>query len=331
VNVAGVLDAAVWGVISSTAIPVAHFQYREVQGIGHEAGTCRRDPSDVIQVDGVSYVWYSKVTHEEALYPSGYRATVWYATSEDHGLTWEEQGEAVGVSSEGFDSHATFTPNILVVQGRYYLAYTAVCKGFTNKGYSDVNRTAIGMAVAESPRGPWRKLPANPILQSSRDPERFDSFRVDDSCFLLREGKVWLYYKGRQWEKTPRETKMGVAVADRPEGLYVKQNQGRAVCDSGHEILVWPVGQGVMSLVSDTGPHGRTLQYALDGLHFRVVGDIPKDFPKAPGAFRPDLTELPTPTSGIEWGISMVHGKDPYLVRYAITMDLGDWERIVNP
>ncbi|MDC2888820.1 hypothetical protein [Psychrosphaera algicola] len=58
-------------------------------GIGVEAGVMRRDPSDVIKVDNIYYVWYSK-----GKISTGYDATVWYATSAD-GHNWVEQGEAL--------------------------------------------------------------------------------------------------------------------------------------------------------------------------------------------------------------------------------------------
>jgi arylsulfatase len=294
------------------------FRFADVPGIGKESGLCRRDPSDAIKVGDTYYVWYSKTTRKRKLYPSGYNATVWYATSKDEGRTWSEQGESIVLSDEGFDSFGIFTPNILVADGTYYLFYTAVAKGFSNKGYSDIERTAIGLAVSDSPAGPWRKVKGNPVLESSRDPKRFDSFRVDDTCFIVQDGKYWMYYKGRQWENTPGHTKMGVAVADSPAGPYRRLNDGRFVQDSGHEVLVWPQGDGVMSLVSGTGPRGRTLQYAADGLAFRVEAKLPGRYPHAPGAFRPDLTDAAALGKGITWGIGMVHGRDPYLVRYEI-------------
>ena len=90
--------------------------------------------------------------------------------------------------------------------------------------------------------------------------------------------------------------------------------------DSGHEVLVWPHGEGVMSLVSATGPHGRTLQLADDGLHFRVVGRLPRSYPRAPGLFRPDLAEMPARGKGVRWGICMAPGRDPYLRRFEIAL-----------
>jgi hypothetical protein len=295
------------------------FTYQAAENLGQEPGVCRRDPSDVIRVGETYYVWYTKVVESAPLYPSGYNGTVWYATSDDDGHTWQERGMAVDCSITGFDSFGVFTPNILAAEGRFFLYYTAVAKGFVNQGYTQSGKTAIGVAVSDNPNGPWTKHSENPVLDTSDDHTRFDSYRVDDACLIVREGKYWLYYKGRQWDHTPRQTKMGVAVGDVPTGPFVKQNDGCAVQDSGHEVLVWPCQGGVMSLVSDTGPHGRTLQFAPDGLHFQVIVRGLKDQPKAPGIFRRDLSGEPDYDGLVSWGISMIHGRPPYLVRYTCT------------
>jgi hypothetical protein len=70
-------------------------------------------------------VWYSKVTEGSPLYPSGYFATLWHATSTDGGRHWQERGEAIGKGDlEAFDSFGVFTPNILFHGRRYYLYFS---------------------------------------------------------------------------------------------------------------------------------------------------------------------------------------------------------------
>jgi hypothetical protein len=304
------------------------FTHQPITGIGREKGICRRDPSDVIKVGDAWYVWYTKVVEKDTKpgrhgYPSGYQGSVFFAVSRDAGRTWSEKGEAAPKGVPGaFDCTATFTPNILFREDRYWLYYTAVGPGFDNGPYADRNRTSIGLCVADKPDGPWKKISDTPVFTSSRDPQKFDSYRVDDTCFLVRQGKIWMYYKGRQWQRTPGETKMGVAVADRPHGPFRRLNRGEPVQDSGHEVLVWPLGKGVMSLVSNTGPNRMTLQYAEDGVTFEVVGRLPKNYPKAPGASRADLTDPQASGKDVTWGIGMAaYRGDPYLQRYEITLE----------
>jgi beta-xylosidase len=101
-----------------------------------------------------------------------------------------------------FDSQATFTPNILFAEGKYWLYYTGIKptpgneKGeFENNSTTDI--TALGLAVADSPDGPFIRVSENPILKVSPEPEKFDSYRIDDASLLYRNDLYWLYYKGR--------------------------------------------------------------------------------------------------------------------------------------
>lgn len=274
-----------------------------------EKGVTRRDPSPVVDANGTYYVWYSR-TQESA---DGYSASVWFATSHD-GRSWREQGESLSKGPPGaFDEHAVFTPTILVVDRQYYLYYTAVPEPFTNdRGGPDGTRTAIGVASSGSPRGPWHRL-ADPVLRPGDDPAVFDSMRVDDACLIARGGAFWMYYKGRQMNHTPGETKMGLAVSKSPAGPYIK-HQNNPVIDSGHEVCVWPHGKGVGCMVCHVGPQGNTIQHSHDGVHFRRVHDaVP---PSAPGPFRADgFVDGLGP--GVTWGISMQHHISwPYLVRF---------------
>ena len=297
----------------------AKIRFSTAAGIGPEEGIMRRDPSDIIKVDDLYYLWYTKgrVAH-------GYDATVWYATSAN-GHKWTEKGESLARGPKGsWDEQSVFTPNILVAESKYWLFYTAVPKPFFNGG-NKVTKTAIGIAVASSPNGPWKKLKTNPILKSSDDPNEFDSMRVDDACLIVRNGRYWLYYKGRQWNNTPGNTKMGVAMADKPDGPYVKY-AGNPVIDGGHEVLVWPLGAGVTAMLN-IGPAGirRTLQYAPDGLTFSKYLDLPA-VPNGPGAYRPGAFRDNQAGKMIEWGVHIGHRKGylPFIERFDCQWDIAD-------
>ena len=70
---------------------------------------------------------------------------------------------------------------------------------------------------------------------------------------------------------------MGVAIADKPEGPYVR-NPTNPVIPGGHEVLVWPYGKGVVALITTAGPKEivYTLQYAEDGITFSKMTDLKK-------------------------------------------------------
>ncbi len=285
------------------------FSFDFSDAIGHEPGVTRRDPSDVICVDDTYYVWYSKVTRGPGIYryPSGYSADVWWATSPD-GKRWTEQGQALGKGPVGaWDEHGVFTPNILRFQDKYSLYYTAVAAG-----HDETTPTRIGVAISGSPEGPWVRFSENPVLVPSEDSKLFDSMRVDDAALIVREGKIWLYYKGRQIDHSPGETKMGLAIANHPTGPFMKHEA--APLHAGHEVLVWPHGDGVASMATAAGP--RTIYFAKDGLSFQPRNAV-ASAPPAPGAYRADDFVNDGRGEGIQWGLC--HGSldgDVFLRRF---------------
>ncbi|MCG8308767.1 MAG: family 43 glycosylhydrolase [Cytophagales bacterium] len=296
------------------------FKYDEAKGISHEKGCTRRDPSDVIKVGDTHYVYYTKIYGRSP----GYWGTLWYATSKDEGYTWKERGEILGLGKEGkFDSQATFTPNILYAEGKYWLYYTGVKPTpgnengeFENNSTTDI--TALGLAVSDAPDGPFVRVSEEPILKVSPEPEKFDSYRVDDASLLYRNGLYWLYYKGRSRSHGPggpAHTRMGVAFSNSPAGPFTKLD--RPILAGSHEVMIWPHGTGVAAMASISG----TFEYAADGVDFtsdKLAAKAEKR-PHAPGAYRPDLTNPVVVGEGLKWGIGMVHnGPEAYLIRYEL-------------
>lgn len=284
--------------------------YSVAEGIGAEKGVMRRDPSDIIRVGGLYYVWYSK-----GRIASGYDATIWYATSPD-GRRWTEKGRALAKGKPGtWEAASVFTPNILVAKGRYWLFYTGTSKRFRRRFQPD---SKIGLAVSRSPDGPWQRLASNPVLKNSDQRERFDSHLVDDACLIVRDGKYWLYYKGRQLGKGPGQTQMGVAIAEQPQGPYVKYEKN-PVIPGNHEVLVWPQGRGVAALIGSIGPKSitRSILFATDGLHFSKTHDV-LNVPRAGGACRPEAFTDRNAGRRIEWGLHIGKRKRflPFLERF---------------
>ena len=282
----------------------------EAKGIGAEAGVMRRDPSDIVRVGDLYYVWYSK----GSIAP-GYDATVWYATSPD-GHHWTEKGMALAKGGPGgWDGASVFTPNILVAEGRYWLFYTGTSRPFGKRFNPD---SKIGIAVADSPDGPWERLATNPALTNSDKPEDFDSHLVDDACLIVRDGRYWLYYKGRQLGKGPGQTQLGVAIADRPEGPYVKF-AGNPVIPGNHEVLVWPQGKAVAAMIGTTGPKDivSSIMVADDGLRFTKTHKV-VDVPHAAGAYRPEAFTDSGTGERIEWGVHIGKRKGflPFIERF---------------
>ncbi len=339
-----------WGIYQdSTSAFYTNFKYSQITGIGKEVGVTRRDPTTVLRIDGLYYVWY---TRRKTVKDRDHRnkpparqqswdtpvfdwdlAEIWYATSED-GFHWVERGVAVKRGpKDAYDGRSVFTPDVLMTKDKFYLYYQAV-----DYPYRTRTRNSIGMSWAESPHGPWQRAAA-PVLQpgapgewlgadaqSDSDEVRrygaWDSHKVHDPFILRRAGKYWLYYKGQPmgWtSKYSRGIGWGVALADRPEGPFVKSPLN-PVTNSGHETCLFPYGTGLLAICGHDGPEKDTIQYAADGLHFEVVAHVSLP-PLAAGPFAPDSYCDTRDGKGISWGLAHIATEEmksgnSYIVRF---------------
>jgi hypothetical protein len=106
-----------------------------------------------------------------------------------------------------------------------------------------------------------------------------------------------------------RQIRHGVAIADQPEGPYVKSPYN-PISNSGHEICVWKYDGGIASLITTDGPEKNTIQWAPDGINFEIKSVI-KNAPHAIGLNRSADNEK-EPTEILRWGLSHVYNNGDY-------------------
>jgi len=299
------------------------FKKQDLKGdFQYEEGIIRRDPSAVLLVGDTYYVGTGDPSKK--VFPWDL-TEVWYATSKD-GWEWKEEGLAVGRGPQGaYDDRAVFTPEVLAHNGKYYLVYQVVKAPYVNRVKNNV-----GMAVADSPDGPWKKLEA-PILRPADNGEwlgdednrfkvikqgDFDSHKVHDPTLMFYKNKFYLYYKGeRMGERITfggREIKWGVAIADKPEGPYVK-SQYNPITNSGHELCVWPYRGGIAAMLTTDGPERNTIQFAEDGINFEIKSHI-QGGPHAVGLVR-SLDTDKSPLEAMRWGLCHEYKGDWQYIR----------------
>jgi len=323
------LSAASKRALAYTRGPEWFCDFREQDLLGdfaYEEGVIRRDPSAVLRIGGTYHTWYTRGEGETAGFHSGDPEAkvfpwdlteVWHATSKD-GWTWKEEGQAVGRGPAGaYDDRAVFTPEVFAHEGTYYLVYQTVKAPYVVRV-----KNTVGMAIADSPEGPWKKLP-EPILHPADNGEwlgeeddrfsvvtqgDFDSHKVHDPCLMHYRDKFYLYYKGeRMGERMTfggREIAWGVAIADQVTGPYVKSPYN-PVTNSGHEVCVWPYQGGMAALLITDGPEKHTIQWAPDGINFEIMARI-KRGPAAVGLVRSLDTET-DPLAALVWGLCHVY------------------------
>jgi hypothetical protein len=123
-----------------------------------------------------------------------------------------------------WDADVTHNPNVFFHNGKYHLYYMG--NHGDGKSYPmHRNNQRIGVAIAENPAGPWKR-PDAPIVDITDDKKSFDSLCVTNPAACIRpDGGVVLVYKAVQHidgKEMGGNVRYGVALADRPEGPYLK-------------------------------------------------------------------------------------------------------------
>lgn len=314
------------------------FRESYIKGLEPEEGIHRRDPSSVILIDGVYYVYYTKSigahtgfdsnNTDAKVFPWDY-SEIWYATSTD-GYEWKEQGIAVSRGEAGrYDDRSVFTPEVMKYDGKIFLVYQTVQNPYVNRSFEN-----IAIAKSDSPCGPFVKSDA-PILCPTGDGEwagtednrfavlkkgGFDSHKVHDPLLFHYNDKFYLYYKGEPMGEEVfmggRETKWGVAIADSIEGPYVR-SEYNPITNSGHETCLWKYNGGIAAFLRTDGVEKNTLQFAPDGINFEIKSVI-KAGPEASGPFRND-DDVADPLDGMKWGLSHnIYAPWGYIIRFDI-------------
>lgn len=122
--------------------------------------------------------------------------------------------------STAWDAHNFHNVTVRAYEGRYHLYYTG---NYGNGDWWDHrNHQRIGVASADSLRGPWQRLP-HPIIDTS--PGSWDDLCVaNPSVTDTTDGRYLMIYKGVKDGPRPFGSRVlhGMAFAERPDRSFVK-------------------------------------------------------------------------------------------------------------
>ena len=123
------------------------------------------------------------------------------------------------------------------------------------------NRKRIGLAVAESVYGPWKRFD-EPIL-SPRDCRFWDCTAVTNpAAAILPDGQTYLLYKSRTFADDA--LKIGVAYSKSPEGPFIRLSDEPILQNFGRESRVedpffWYADGTFHLIIKDDTPDGKYL------------------------------------------------------------------------
>ena len=245
--------------VTVTTTPIAAFAPR--------SGADRHDPSNVVRWHDRFWVYYTHNVDDHR------EVTIHLGSSAD-GLRWEDLGPALAGGPPGaWDESGVIAPYVVIDRGVFHLYYTGFRGG-------DLATRELGVATADSPRGPWTRHPGNPILRRAPQAADWDSGMLGDATVIPRDGRWWLYYKSRRHGETNLQTRIGVATADAPTGPFDRHPANPLF--PGHAFTVWPHAGGVAAVCGVVSPR---LLWGADGVHFESAGTLATE---STGLFTPD-------------------------------------------
>jgi len=132
--------------------------------------------------------------------------------------------------AEFWDGSCTHNPTVHKFDGKYYLYYTGnTGDNKITQGLNFIHRNnqRIGVAVADSPNGPWKRFD-KPAIDVSADPAAPDAIAIaNPSVTKMNDGRYLMVYKAVAGQGKPPFYGPVVhlaAIADKPEGPFVKRD-----------------------------------------------------------------------------------------------------------
>lgn len=187
-----------------------------------------------------------------------------------------------------WDGMVTHNPTIHFYNGKYYLYYMGNWGDGKNTkpnlNWTHRNHQRIGVAIAKDPNGPWKRFDT-PLLDVSSDSSAADAQLVTNpSVTQMPNGKFLMVYKAVA-KKKPQPFGGPVvhltAIADRPEGPFVKQNKPIFTAENtefpAEDPYVWYQDNCFYAIVKDmkgsftSAGRSLVLFYSLNGTDWNIA------------------------------------------------------------
>ena len=269
----------------------------EMDGYFVWCGTMTRDH------DGLYYLFFSFWEKKLGFNAWVTNSKIGYAVSDDPLGKFEYRGIALEGAKKGWDRDCVHNPSVIRHGDKYYLYYMG------NYGcgeyWDNRNHQRIGVAVADSPSGPWKRFD-KPVLDVSES--GFDSLVTSNpSVTVGGDGRFYMIYKAVENNgKLPKGGSVvcGIGISDSPTGPFIKRKTPIMVNPENE----WSVEDAFL--------------WYEDGKFYSLAKDFQGYFTKA-GKKHVALFES---LNGIDWELS----ENPIGYLRNITWDDGESEELAN-
>lgn len=225
--------------------------------------TGNHDPSNIIRYKDRYYCWYTQHWGE---WEAFLKTKVMVVTSAD-GYRWEHKQDALVPSTDkkAWDCEGVLTAYVVPWESRYYMFYSGVGSDYVN---ANVSPRGIGIAIADTPDGPWERLGKAPVLFP--EPGKWDEVCCDDANLIFHDERWLFYYKGRKIGSQPHSSQIGLATSTDITGPFTKHEANPLI--AGHALSLWPYKEGFLFI---GGGNNQKLYWSEDGLRFEECCDFP--------------------------------------------------------
>jgi len=242
--------------------------------------------------DGKFYMLYSRWPLKDGFYSWPVTSEIAVAVSDRPAGPFKYLKVALPARGTQFwDGSATHNPAVIKHKGKYYLYYmgtssTAEIKQpvpASGNWWHYRNSQRIGVAVADTPDGEWKRLD-HPVLSVSPDSTAYDALMVSNPAAAFDDkGRVILLYKQvcKNGKINGGKVRFGVAFADSPFGPFVK-----------HDKPIFEANEGAKEWMVAEDP----FVWFQKGTYLAIVRDVVGKFTGDSGAFA-----LMVSKNGYDW------------------------------
>lgn len=101
-------------------------------------------------------------------------------------VNWTKHDHVLDVANVGWAAYAVWAPSVIEANGKYYMFFSA------NDIQSDAESGGIGLAVSDTPGGPFKDAIGKPLIDKFHNGAQ----PIDPFAFRDKDGQVYLYYGG---------------------------------------------------------------------------------------------------------------------------------------
>jgi hypothetical protein len=213
--------------------------------------------ASVVEDGGMYHMYVTRVPKSYKFHPGWMIAgEIVHAVSERPEGPYRFHDVALGPrGAQYWDGCSTYNPQIRKHKGRFYLFYGGTRHPYMQPSDKELTLQSkwcissrfnkrIGIAVADSPYGPWQR-PDKPSLDV--EPNTFYSYLASNPApEILSNGHVYMIFKGRAHTGEGKYSKMhlGVAYAESPDSPLKVLNEKKPVFVQGEaeDPFLWKEG-----------------------------------------------------------------------------------------